>query len=82
MEDQIWRMVGSLVVVVGLLLLVARFGARRMRGGAGSPVRVLHRASLSKTAGLSLVSVGHRVLLQIGHLFGSARRNRLAAAVF
>jgi len=57
------RMVFSLAVVLGLLLLCARLGARRFKGRTSSPLQVLHRQSLSRGSGLALVSVGGRVLL-------------------
>lgn len=57
------RMVFSLAVVLGLLLLCARVGARRFKGRSSSPLQVLHRQTLSRNSGLALVSVGGRVLL-------------------
>ncbi|GGD21308.1 flagellar biosynthetic protein FliO [Nocardioides daphniae] len=57
------RLVFSLAVVVGLLLLLARFGARRFAGGAGSLVHVVHRQPLSRTSAVAVVTVGSRVLV-------------------
>lgn len=57
------RMVVSLAVVVGLLLLIARFSQKRFKGRTGSPLQVLHRQSLSRSSGVALVSVGGRMLL-------------------
>lgn len=57
------RMVVSLAVVVGLLLLIARFSQKRFKGRSGSPLQVLHRQSLSRSSGVALVSVGGRMLL-------------------
>lgn len=57
------RMVVSLAVVVGLLLLIARFSQKRFTGRSGSPLQVLHRQSLSRSSGVALVSVGGRMLL-------------------
>ncbi|WP_170867074.1 flagellar biosynthetic protein FliO [Nocardioides lianchengensis] len=57
------RMVVSLAVVVGLLLLCVRFGGKRFKGRSGSPLQVLHRQSLSRSSGVALVSVGGRMLL-------------------
>lgn len=57
------RMVVSLALVLGLLLLCARLGARRFTGRTGSPLQVLHRQSLSRSSGVAVVSVGGRVLL-------------------
>jgi flagellar protein FliO/FliZ len=57
------RLVVSLTIVVGLLMLLARFGARRFRGQAGAMVRVLHRQPLSRTSAVAVVTVGSRVLV-------------------
>ena len=57
------RLVVSLAIVVGLLLLLARFGARRFRGHAGALVRVVHRQPLSRTSAVAVVTVGSRVLV-------------------
>ncbi|GAB3761225.1 flagellar protein FliO/FliZ [Nocardioides ginsengisegetis] len=57
------RLVFSLAVVVGLLLLIARFGSKRMRGHHGALVRVLHRQPLTRTTSVSVVTVGSRVLV-------------------
>ncbi|MGZ4464411.1 MAG: flagellar biosynthetic protein FliO [Nocardioides sp.] len=57
------RLVFSLAVVVGLLLLLAKFGSRRMRGQHGALVRVLHRQPLTRTTSVSVVTVGSRVLV-------------------
>ena len=57
------RLVFSLAVVVGLLLLLARFGAKRFSGGAGSLVHVVHRQALSRTSAVTVVTVGSKVLV-------------------
>jgi len=57
------RLVVSLTIVVGLLLLLARFGARKFRGQAGALVRVVHRQPLSRTSAVAVVTVGSRVLV-------------------
>ncbi|WP_110180332.1 flagellar biosynthetic protein FliO [Nocardioides solisilvae] len=57
------RLVFSLAVVVGLLLLLARLGARRFKGGADALVRVVHRQPLSRTTAVAVVTVGSRVLV-------------------
>lgn len=57
------RLIGSLAVVVGLLLVTVRIGARRFRPRAGAPVRVLHRQSLSRSTSVAVVEVGGRVLV-------------------
>ncbi|MFA6573817.1 MAG: flagellar biosynthetic protein FliO [Nocardioides sp.] len=63
MVELVVRLVFSLAVVLGLLLLTARLGARRFKGRAGSPVRVLHRQALSRTSSVTVVTVGSRVLV-------------------
>lgn len=57
------RLVFSLAVVLGLLLLLARFSSRRLRGGSDSLVRVLHRQPISRHNAVTVVSVGSRVLV-------------------
>lgn len=57
------RLIVSLAIVVGLLLLLARVGARRFRGQAGALVRVVHRQPLSRTSAVAVVAVGSRVLV-------------------
>jgi flagellar protein FliO/FliZ len=57
------RLVLSLSLVVGLLLLLARVGGRRFKGKNDAMVRVLHRQHLSRSAAVSVVAVGNRVLV-------------------
>jgi flagellar protein FliO/FliZ len=57
------RLVFSLAVVVGLLLLIARLSQRRFRGGSDAMVRVLHRQPISRHNAVTVVSVGSRVLV-------------------
>jgi len=57
------RLIASLAVVVGLLLLLAKVSGRRMRGRAGSLVQVVHRQPLSRSSAVSVVTVGSRVLV-------------------
>ena len=57
------RLVFSLAVVIGLLLVLARISSKRFAGRHGAAVQVLHRQALSRSAGVSLVTVGERVLL-------------------
>jgi len=57
------RLVASLAVVVGLLLVLARVAGRRFAGRAGAPIQVLHRQSLSRSSSVAMISVGSRVLL-------------------
>jgi flagellar protein FliO/FliZ len=57
------RVLFSLAIVVGLLLLVARFAGRRFRGKPGSVVQVLHRQQLSRGSSVAVVTVSGRVLV-------------------
>ena len=57
------RLLGSLAVVVGLLLLIARFAGRRFRTSDGAPVQVVHRQALGRGQGVAVVAVGTRVLV-------------------
>lgn len=63
MTELVVRLVFSLAVVLGLLLLTARFGARRFKGRSDAPVRVLHRQALSRTSSVTVVTIGSRVLV-------------------
>ena len=57
------RLVGSLAVVVGLLLLIARMVNRRFKPANGAPVRIVHRQPLTRGSGVAVVTVGTRVLV-------------------
>lgn len=57
------RLIVSLAIVVGLLLLLARISARRFGSQKGALVQVVHRQPLSRTSAVSVVSVGSRVLV-------------------
>ena len=57
------RLVFSLAVVIGLLLVVVRLGSRRFRGRHGAMVQVVHRQSLSRSSAVTVVTVGTRVLV-------------------
>jgi len=57
------RLVFSLAIVLGLLLLVARFSARRFRGGKDALIQVVHRQHISRGAAVSVVTVGSKVLV-------------------
>jgi len=57
------RLIFSLAVVVGLLMLLARYGAKRFNGGTGSLVQVVHRQALSRSSSVAVVTVGSRVLV-------------------
>jgi len=57
------RVVGSLMVILGLLWLAARLSSRRLGSGSRALVRVRGRQSLSRTTSLAVVEVGTRVLV-------------------
>jgi flagellar protein FliO/FliZ len=57
------RLIVSLAVVVGLLLVLARVGARKFRGNSSALVHVVHRQPLSRTSAVAVVTVGSRVLV-------------------
>jgi len=57
------RLILSLAVVVGLLMLLARFGAKKFRGSSDALVNVVHRQPLSRTSAVSVVTVGNRILV-------------------
>ncbi|WP_101525405.1 flagellar biosynthetic protein FliO [Nocardioides houyundeii] len=57
------RLVCSLAVVVGLLLVLAKIGQRRFRGNTNALVQVVHRQALSRTSSVAVVTVGSRVLV-------------------
>lgn len=57
------RLVASLAIVVGLLLLTVRLGGRRFRPKAGTPMRVVHRQALTRSSSLLVVEVGRRSLV-------------------
>jgi flagellar protein FliO/FliZ len=57
------RVVFSLAVVVGLLLLIARFAGRRFQGRTGAAIQVLHRQQLSRGSSVAVVDIAGRVLV-------------------
>ena len=63
MVELVIRLVFSLAVVLGMLLLLTRFSAKRFRGGNDALVRVVHRQPLSRTSAVAVVTVGPRVLV-------------------
>ncbi|MEV5001608.1 flagellar biosynthetic protein FliO [Nocardioides sp. LML1-1-1.1] len=58
-----FRLLGSLAVVVGLLLLIARGVNRRFKAPSGAAIQVVHRQALGRGQGVAVVSVGTRVLV-------------------
>ena len=63
MLELIIRLVASLAVVVGLMLLLARFMGKRYGARAGAQVQVLHRQPLSRSSSVAVITVGSRVLV-------------------
>ena len=61
--DLAFRLVGSLAVVVGLMLLIARVVNRRFKAPTGAAVQVVQRQPLGRGQGVAVVSVGTRVLV-------------------
>ncbi|WP_370288734.1 flagellar biosynthetic protein FliO [Nocardioides sp.] len=57
------RLIGSLAVVVGLLLLIARTVNRRFAAPNGAAVQVVHRQAIGRGQSVAVVSVGGRVLV-------------------
>lgn len=57
------RLIASLAVVVGLMLLLARLVGKRYGARAGAPVQVVHRQQLSRSASVAVLTVGSRVLV-------------------
>jgi len=57
------RLVGSLALVVGLLLVIARLANRRFKAPAGAAIQVVQRQALGRGQGVAVVSVGTRILV-------------------
>lgn len=57
------RLILSLSLVLGLLLLIARLGGRKFRGKRDAMVQILHRQHLTRSSTISVVSVGSKVLV-------------------
>jgi len=57
------RLICSLALVLGLLLLIARFAGKRFQGRTGAPVQVVHRQPISRGSSVSVVTVGTRILV-------------------
>ncbi|MEV7431623.1 flagellar biosynthetic protein FliO [Nocardioides sp. NPDC092400] len=63
MLELVLRLVFSLAVVLGLVLLVARVAQRRLGTRSGAPLSVLHRQAVGRHASVAVVAVGGRTLL-------------------
>jgi flagellar protein FliO/FliZ len=57
------RLVFSLAIVLGLLILCARFAGRRFQGRGDALIQVVHRQSIGRHSAVSVVNVGGRVLV-------------------
>ena len=63
MYEIVLRLVFSLAVVIGLLLLIARVAQKRLRGGNGALIRVVARQPLSRSSAIAVVNVADRMLV-------------------
>lgn len=63
MVELVVRLVFSLAVVLGLLLLCVRMAGKRFTSKNDALVQVVHRQALSRSATVSVVNVGGRVLV-------------------
>lgn len=63
MTELALRLVFSLAIVVGILLLLAKVAGRRFQGKTGAAIQVVHRQPLSRGSGVAVVTVGDRVLV-------------------
>ncbi len=63
MLELVVRLVVSLTIVVGLMLLLAKMSMRRFQGRGDALVRVVHRQHLSRSSSIAVVTVGSRVLV-------------------
>ena len=57
------RLVFSLAIVLGLLLLCARLAGRRFQGHRDAMVQVVHRQAIGRHASVSVVNVNGRILV-------------------
>ena len=63
MLEIVIRLVFSLAVVVGLLLLLATFSSKKFRGSNGALIQVVARQPLTRTSAIAVVTVADRVLV-------------------
>ena len=63
MLELVLRLVFSLLVVIGLLLLLARLAQKKLRGGSGALIRVVARQQLSRSSAIAVVNVADRILV-------------------
>jgi flagellar protein FliO/FliZ len=75
------RLVCSLAVVVGLLLLLARVVGRRFQGKTGAAIQVLHRQPLTRGSGVAVVTVADPDELELPHEYGDTAEEPRVRAV-
>lgn len=63
MVELVVRLVFSLGIVLGLLMVLIKFSSKRFSGSTDALVRVVHRQPLSRTSSIAVVTVGSRVLV-------------------
>jgi flagellar protein FliO/FliZ len=63
MAELTLRLVVSLAIVLGLLMLCARFAGRRFQGRCDAVVQVVHRQPIGRHASVSVVNVSGRILV-------------------
>jgi flagellar protein FliO/FliZ len=63
MTELTLRLVFSLAIVLGLLMLCARFAGRRFQGRRDAVVQVVHRQPIGRHASVSVVNVSGRILV-------------------
>ncbi len=63
MAGLVIRLVVSLAIVVGLLLLLSRVVSGRFKGRSGAAIQILHRQPITRTSTIAVISVAGRVLL-------------------
>lgn len=63
MIETVLRLVFSLAIVLGLLLILARVSAHKLRGSSDALIQVVHKQALSRTTSISVVTIADRVLV-------------------
>jgi flagellar protein FliO/FliZ len=63
MAELVLRLVFSLAVVLGLLIVLAKVARKKLHGANGAMIRVLARQPLTRTSAVAVISVAGRVLV-------------------
>jgi flagellar protein FliO/FliZ len=63
MAELVVRLVFSLAVVLGLLLVLAKLARKKLHGANGAMIKVLARQPLTRTSAVAVISVADRVLV-------------------